>query len=223
MPSSGYTVITFVANQLLTSTVMNQMGANDASFNNGNGFNDGILVGRHYAANSITSAKIDWAAATGKVWWEELGRATASGGANPTSLSVTIASRRYLQILFKQFSGGVSLTSTFRYNNDSGANYQYRTSENGGVDSNANAQTGFSLGANALEGMHGEYMVNNDASKYKVGHGFNTYWAAGATQIYRNSQATKWENNSVIISSVQMIATGGSYKDGSEIIVLGHD
>jgi len=58
MPSSGYTVITFVADELLTSTKMNQMGANDAAFNNGNGFEDGIIVTRHYASESITAAKI---------------------------------------------------------------------------------------------------------------------------------------------------------------------
>lgn len=53
MPSSGYTAVTFVADQLLTSTIMNQMAANDAAFNNGNGFNDNIIVARHYGAASI--------------------------------------------------------------------------------------------------------------------------------------------------------------------------
>lgn len=49
MSSSGYTAITFVADELLTSTKMNQMAANDASFNNGNGFEDAILLTRHFA------------------------------------------------------------------------------------------------------------------------------------------------------------------------------
>jgi len=62
MPSSGYTALTFVADELLTSTKMNMMAANDASFNNGNGFNDGILVTRHFGAAQITADKVDLSA-----------------------------------------------------------------------------------------------------------------------------------------------------------------
>lgn len=58
MASSGYTAITFVADQLLTSTVMNQMAANDAAFNNGNGFEDSIILTRHLNALNVTKAKI---------------------------------------------------------------------------------------------------------------------------------------------------------------------
>ncbi len=63
MASSGYTVITFVADELLTSTKMNQMGANDAAFNNGNGFEDSIIITRHLLAANVTPPKIsdfDW-------------------------------------------------------------------------------------------------------------------------------------------------------------------
>jgi len=63
MPSSGYTAITFVADQLLTSTIMNQMAANDAAFNNGNGFNDGAIIARHMAALSVNPPALvdmDW-------------------------------------------------------------------------------------------------------------------------------------------------------------------
>jgi len=59
MPSSGYTAITFVADELLTSTKMNLMGANDASFNTGNGFNDSILALRHFANSQISASKLD--------------------------------------------------------------------------------------------------------------------------------------------------------------------
>lgn len=58
MASSGYTAITFVANEQPTTAKWNLIGSNDASFNNGNGFEDGILVTRHYADSSITGAKI---------------------------------------------------------------------------------------------------------------------------------------------------------------------
>lgn len=58
MPSSGYTAISFVADELLTSTKMNQMAANDASFNTMAGMNDDVLALRHIPAALITSAKM---------------------------------------------------------------------------------------------------------------------------------------------------------------------
>lgn len=58
MPASGYTAITFVADQLLTSTIMNQMAANDAAFNTGAGLNDNAIVARHIADGAIAPAKI---------------------------------------------------------------------------------------------------------------------------------------------------------------------
>lgn len=65
MPSSGYTVITFVADELLTSTKMNQMAANDAAFNSGLGFNDGIIATRHFAAGAVDAAALATNAVTG--------------------------------------------------------------------------------------------------------------------------------------------------------------
>lgn len=56
MPSSGYTTITFVADELLTSSKMNDMAANDDSFNTGLGFDDGIIVARHMASASVGDA-----------------------------------------------------------------------------------------------------------------------------------------------------------------------
>jgi hypothetical protein len=53
MASSGYTAITFIANEQPTTAKWNLIGSNDASFNNGNGFEDGIIVNRHYADASI--------------------------------------------------------------------------------------------------------------------------------------------------------------------------
>ena len=58
MPSSGYTAVSFVTDELLTSTKMNLMGANDASFNNGNGFNDSAIITRHIATNAVDATKL---------------------------------------------------------------------------------------------------------------------------------------------------------------------
>lgn len=58
MASSGYTAITFVADELLTSTKMNQMAANDASFNSGNGFEDDVIVNRHIGDSAVQNLQI---------------------------------------------------------------------------------------------------------------------------------------------------------------------
>jgi hypothetical protein len=53
MPSSGYTSGSFTAGQQPTTTIWNELWANDASFNSGAGFNDGILIARHFANNAV--------------------------------------------------------------------------------------------------------------------------------------------------------------------------
>lgn len=60
MASSGYTVITFVANEQPTTAKWNLIGSNDASFNNGNGFEDGIIVNRHLASGAVKIGNMDY-------------------------------------------------------------------------------------------------------------------------------------------------------------------
>ncbi len=221
---SFHTGQTFTFGETPSATKWNYIWENDYALRDGTGIADDAILQRHLADGIVNSDRVDWAAATGKIWYQELARVTASGGANPTSLDTgTIAAKKWIRIIVLQFTGGASLTSFVRLNNDSGANYQYRTSENGAADSNTNGATGISLGANALEGMSGFFDVHNVANKLKVGAGFNTYYTTGNTQIYRNSQAFKWENNSAQMTRYAMISTAGSYKDGSELIILGHD
>lgn len=59
MASSGYTAITFVANEQPTTAKWNLIGSNDASFNNGNGFEDGIIINRHMANLAVKYANND--------------------------------------------------------------------------------------------------------------------------------------------------------------------
>lgn len=61
MASSGYTVITFVANEQPTTAKWNLIGSNDASFNNGNGFEDDIIINRHIADLAVKGENIDFA------------------------------------------------------------------------------------------------------------------------------------------------------------------
>lgn len=91
MPSSGYTAITFVANEQPTTAKWNLIGSNDASFNTGNGFNDGIIVPRHLAASAATTSKVKLNA----IDWEDAG-----------SSAVAITSTSYIDVT------GISTTYT---------------------------------------------------------------------------------------------------------------
>jgi len=55
MSSSGYAIWSVVASEMPTTAKWNILGSNDASFNAGLGFNDGILVARHFTSGSILS------------------------------------------------------------------------------------------------------------------------------------------------------------------------
>jgi len=58
MASSGYTAITFVANEQPTTAKWNLIGSNDSSFNLGTGLEDAVIINRHLAANAVTGDKI---------------------------------------------------------------------------------------------------------------------------------------------------------------------
>lgn len=53
MPSSGYAAWSVIAGEQPTAAKWNILGSNDAAFNNGNGFEDGILIARHFANNAV--------------------------------------------------------------------------------------------------------------------------------------------------------------------------
>lgn len=59
MSSSGYTAWSVSAGEIPTTAYWNILGANDASFNTGNGFNDGLLLPRHYGAGSVTKPALE--------------------------------------------------------------------------------------------------------------------------------------------------------------------
>lgn len=59
MASSGYSAQTFVAGEMPTTAKWNLLWSNDQSFNSGNGFNDGILMPRHFSNNGTPNTSLD--------------------------------------------------------------------------------------------------------------------------------------------------------------------
>lgn len=60
MSSSGYTAWNVTAGEVPTTAYWNILGSNDASFNTGNGFNDGIILPRHISTTTSTWAWTPW-------------------------------------------------------------------------------------------------------------------------------------------------------------------
>jgi hypothetical protein len=57
MPSSGYTAITFVANEQPTTAKWNLIGSNDSSFNLGTGLEDNVILDRHILTGNLKATK----------------------------------------------------------------------------------------------------------------------------------------------------------------------
>ena len=80
MPGSGYTAITFVANEQPTTAKWNLIGSNFASLVNGNGFDDDFLIARHVADGAILPNALKASASTNNDWnWDTWASPIASG------------------------------------------------------------------------------------------------------------------------------------------------
>lgn len=166
---------------------------------------------------------MDWSA-SGKVWWEELGRTTLGSSGN--SISVTLSSsRKYLKII--QYTLGATGSATgelMRFNSDSGNNYDHRRSI-------ANAASTLTQGDNKIDvygdvnaQSYGVYEVVNIASVNKTIFGRRMVaYPNGGSGVTWVEIAAVWRNASNQISSIQYNSTGANFQTGSFVVVLGHD
>lgn len=121
------------------------------------------------------------------------------------------------------------LTEFIRFNNDAGSNYIRAVSENGAADgSPAYGASGFQGGGSQTQ-RYFEMDFINIAGRAKMGVGRGLYGqgndslATSGNQPIRSEFNLKWANTSVQVSRIDVVATGGNFIPGSEIIVLGHD
>lgn len=226
MPSSGYATISFTAGEQPTTAKWNLVGSNDASFNNGNGFNDGIIVPRHFAANAVNQTAVDWTT-TGGIWWQELGRTTLGTAGN--TITVSFTAKKYLWVKFSLVPTGGTCDHGMRFNSDTGTNYNYRRSVNGTADVTGTSVAYFYYDAAVTSSspFYGDLFIDNIASQEKVGQGFVGGAAVlGAANTANKVQySNKWANTSAQINRIDSINTSGTgnFAIGSELIVLGHD
>lgn len=187
------------------------------------------VVTSNITDDAITAAKIDWATtgANGGIWWEELGRATASS--TVTSISVaSIPVRKYLRIILVAIPTGGTLNVGIRFNGDSGANYAERGSTNGAADvtggslNQVNTKTAVDANRQLTVGD-----FENVLAQEKLGVMWSVIrgTAGAANAPERKDGVYKWANTAANITRVDAVDTGGvgDIAAGSELIVLGHD
>lgn len=176
------------------------------------------------ADDAVTDAKLDYPR-----WWQEIARTTL-GTAGDTITVSSIPARKYLKILVYAAASGGTLVGTMRFNNDSGANYSQRYSDNGGADSALTSSSNMVIrpGTTVSGGsQYCEVEVINVAtySKFVRGSAVGEITGTGAGNApSRLEGGWKWANTADQINRVDYINSGtGDFAIGSEVIILGHD
>ena len=160
--------------------------------------------------------------------WVELARTTLGSSGSTITVS-SLSDKRYYMVLCNLIAGSGTPETEFRLNGDSGTNYLWRWSNNGGADGVPAAQNYMVNGTVGFSGNHlgVSYFANySSKEKLQLGHAVNNGSTGAGTAPNRNEYVGKWVNTSNPISQMQEVNLGGggsSYASGSELVVLGYD
>jgi len=161
--------------------------------------------------------------------WVELGRTTLTG-ANANITVSSLANKRYLMVLSNKVGSSSANFDYYRFGNgslDTGANYAYRYSSNGGADSTTvsttDAWTG--AGSSTTPTFNVAYIANYSTKEKLIMNQFCGQSTAGAgTAPVRAEQVSKWANTSNVIDTVSFSTLAApTFDTGSEVVVLGYD
>jgi hypothetical protein len=162
--------------------------------------------------------------------WVELGRTTL--GSAGDNIDVTgLADKRYLMILNHTIQNLTNPLPAFRFNADTGTNYAWRYSANGGADGTSTSNTGFyfdTLGG-AGDSWFQQLYVSNLSGKEKLvlmNACSNRGGTGASNDPERREIVAKWSNTSDPIDEVNIYdanLSAGNFATGSELVVLGWD
>lgn len=152
--------------------------------------------------------------------WEEIGRDTVTGSARATLEVLNLPARKYLRICIAELQSG-STDGFMYFNNDTGANYGWRRSVNGGADvTNASAGNWDFLG-DAAQIAIVLIDILNVATSYKIGHASRDVTEGGPAVPAREVFTGMWSNTSAAINRIDYPTAVGSWAVGTEMIVYG--
>lgn len=157
--------------------------------------------------------------------WVELGRTTL-GSAGDTISVGSLADKRYYMILGNTIATG-EIRQMMRFNSDSGTNYAYRGTGNGGADFTSTSRTNMPMEQYNETVM--EFSVSYAANystkeKLLLGHTSAINTAGAGTAPDRTEFVNKHAQTSNPISTISLNnPEHGDYASGSEVVVLGWD
>ena len=163
--------------------------------------------------------------AAGVGGWVELGRTTLGSAGDAITVS-SLADKRYYMVLGDLRASG-TIDPHMRLNSDTGSNYSYRYSDNGGADGTGTSSSIMLHGAgNSTTPQFAVSYLTNYSTKEKLLLNFamvqNTAGAGNAPT--RRESVSKHAQTSNPISVINSHNSGtGDYASGSEVVVLGWD
>ena len=157
--------------------------------------------------------------------WKELGRTTL--GSTSDTISVTsLPDKRYYMVLSDVKASGFIIYNS-RFNSDTGNNYAFRKSNNGGTDATTTSTSAIDQtdsGAQDASFVVGYFANKSDKEKLWQGHTVENSSTGASNAPSRVEAVGKYANTSNAVSSYQAYNShSGNYASGSEVVVLGWD
>ena len=160
--------------------------------------------------------------------WVEVARTTLGSSSDTITVS-SLPDKRYYMILADKQTTGSNGRINYRLNGDSGSNYHYRNSRDGGADNTAQDSQILGLGhgsANTFPEFTVSYLSNlSSKEKLFIGHAMSQQTSGAGTAPSRVEHVAKWANTTNTINQIQGFNDYGTstLDTGSEVVVLGWD
>jgi len=148
-------------------------------------------------------------------FWEQLASVDLSGGAATSLSSGTFTAKKYLWVqVFAERNSDANIQPVFRVGNssvDTGSNYSFRYSSNGGSDATVTSDTSMGLGWGAgRKHFINMFIINNSSNeKLIISHDVNNNASGAGNVPNRFESVGKWVNTSSQINVIQMLEEDG--------------
>ena len=157
--------------------------------------------------------------------WVELGRTTLGSAGDDITIS-SLSDKRYYMILGYTLPSGVNRHS-LRFNSDTGSNYAWRKSYNGGADATevSNSKANIQDDETATNEFSVTYLANIAGNeKLTISHDTKASATGAASANNRQETVCKWANTSNAVNAITLHnPQAGDFAANSECVVLGWD